>query len=296
MQTIDHEVARHFALLVKDKQIHSFDDLLSVVAVYEQSCERALQRRELEPNYSLGIEMGAQLEEIRKQLLAVQHRWEQTPYHPHLQDLSALMSLVALLVGDNKFERWMDKRRPIVYSERLVDFYFDLGIDVPLQIRIPVNLARNSETTKVLPSLAKIRSRVMQLENLYVEADKATTFTVVPDEISDTQYLLSGRAIVPPTTTSYDYRVFKVGLAHCPDCHRKEIIKFTPELRSFSSVDDALKAIDRNELGTIVIARNVADYPLEQTVIPVLEKKYEMALFGKRHVGLAFFHGGYDRQ
>ena len=136
----------------------------------------------------------------------------------------------------------------------------------------------------------------MQLENLYVEADKATAFEVVPDKNSGTQYKSSARAIVPPTATSDDYRVFKVGLGPCQHCDSKEIVKFSPELKGFKSVDDSLNAMNRADWGTIVISHGVDGYPLEQTIVPVLEKKYEMALLGRRHQPLKFHHGGYDKQ
>ncbi len=296
MHDLDHEVAKHFASLLKEQRIHSFDDVASVVAAYETACKHALQRKEVEPNYSLGVEMGAKLEEMREQLLVVQQTHKQTGYHPHLEKTTIPKNILIMMIGEKRFERLMNERHPVVDSEELVDLYFDLGVNAPLRIQIPVNQARNSEHMKLNHAYSRIDYRVMQLEDLYVDADKATAFEVVPDQNSGTQYLPTGKAIVPPTATSDDYRVFKVGLAPCRHCDSKETVKFSPELRGFRFLDDALKAIDRANWGTIVIAHDVDGYPLEQTIIPVLEKKYEMALFGRRHQPLKFRHGKYDKQ
>lgn len=95
---------------------------------------------------------------------------------------------------------------------------------------------------------------------------------LLPNKIFDDRkvYLKSGHLIFPHVGAYLVYDIFT-----CP----KGVV-FKPVIRyGCRTLDEALKDyVDHSLIGSIVIAKNTDYYPLEETVLPILKKKYEAEL------------------
>lgn len=99
---------------------------------------------------------------------------------------------------------------------------------------------------------------------------------VLPDEVLGDDYLAQGKLIVPTTIKSSGYHLYKINFQFCSPCSRPHGLNM--ELMTeygLPSVEEVLQQYcTPRPLGTVAVAKNTENYPLEETVLPILKLKY----------------------
>jgi hypothetical protein len=99
---------------------------------------------------------------------------------------------------------------------------------------------------------------------------------VLPNEILDGERTLLGQGyfVIPTTMRDRGFFVFKYSQNPC--CKDTRAIAFQPTSEyGAHSIEEAIaQHIPPNRIGSVIIARNTEDYPLSETVMPILFEKY----------------------
>jgi hypothetical protein len=99
---------------------------------------------------------------------------------------------------------------------------------------------------------------------------------VLPNEILDGERTLLGQGyfVIPTTMRDRGFFVFKYSQNPC--CKDTRAIAFQPTSEyGAHSIEEAIaQHIPSNRIGSVIIARNTEDYPLSETVMPILFEKY----------------------
>jgi hypothetical protein len=137
-------------------------------------------------------------------------------------------------------------------------------------LKFVIDIHKLPELRHILEGYEKLfRRNVQDFEDLERNISNHINLDITPNDIFDGEQvcLAQGAIIIPQKRRKYQVFSFR----YSP----KEAFVFKPLRKySISSLNDAVRAIPQNMLGTIVTASNTQNYPLTETVLPIVARKY----------------------
>ncbi len=129
--------------------------------------------------------------------------------------------------------------------------------------------------------VTEIGARTYLFEHMKTAVSEHIQLEVLPNELFDGErvYLGQGRLIMPTTVQTSGFHAFSFSYGKHNNSG-KEHLHFEPLTRyGLSSLDEAIeKHVPKNMIGTVAIATNTEFYPLRETALPLIAKKYESGL------------------
>jgi len=128
--------------------------------------------------------------------------------------------------------------------------------------------------------ISKLEDNISLFEAMKYAISKHIKLEAEPIE-GEILYLAQGRLILPTKIITKGYHVFSISSKQCAGCGSKEL-SFNPLTKyGLSSVEEAKRRhTEKDELMTVVIARNTEHYPLFETVLPIIKEKYLLGSTG----------------
>jgi hypothetical protein len=156
-----------------------------------------------------------------------------------------------------------------INSEKLEILLRKLNVDIP---RSEFSLMKSilAEAVENFGNSA----RIFDLMGKSIE--EKITIEMLPNVGGETLYFTKAKIVLKSNNNGKTgHYVFAFDRSKCPCCDKMEIIVGEENIVPEKTIESAIKNhIDPKVLQTVIIARNTEEYPLKETALPVVIKKY----------------------
>lgn len=196
--------------------------------------------------------------------------------HPYMEEADGLLAKLTVMRQDvGEFRREDSKELPFrCYGIQFEDHIFN----------IPVAHGDIQEALVALyPLISQSQEKVDALTNLNSTAEKDITYTIQPNKIVGKKYLVEARFFIPLLQPKEGVYVFLVKSSPSQAGLSFEVQPSPGVL--YTEMDQALRReTDPNRLETVIVAKGTEEYPLAETILPIIFRRYVEGLgFGERN-------------
>jgi len=235
------------------KQLHTIDDFVKIADLYLRYSEIAFEKNILYPHQYI-------TQEVLKIVNSISEVLRESEPTARNQDE---------LISESP---WDGSGQLYISDFGSFEFYFFILDE------------KHSEAIEIVKRYeGRLSRKLNEFSALYDKIYNEIELEILPDNISgEKDYLAQGRLIVQTGTD--EYHVYKISRHWC-EGHQMDHVEFEILTeRGYSSVEEALNDphdVPKKMLGTIAVVRNPNNYPMEDSVIPILMLKYEGGLQGR---------------
>lgn len=137
-------------------------------------------------------------------------------------------------------------------------------------------------TNKLIESYEEYSIQFTNMKNCLM---KHIELEILPNKSLDNEsiYLGRGKVVMPAKIKTEGYHVFDISVERCLT-HKTDEVRLMPLTEhGLKTIEEALERYaEPDTIETLAVARNTEHYPLTETAIPIIRKKYEEGLWGKR--------------
>ena len=238
MQELSDRFLSGLAKIHDNKAVHTLDDLLRVVDLHTEEFDMGLESARLNPSHIMATQL-----------------------------LSLLYTTIGVLDEARELSEdgcQLDFKIPLQFQ----NYVFNL--EPPGYIEDAIRLVEEKAT--------QVQDYHLRLDGLHAEASESINFKRFRNPVDGTNnYSDEGVLIMEATVEAPGYHLFSFSSR---PSNGSKVVDFTHRTRlGFGSIKDALRyATELKIKGTLLVAKGAAKYPLNETVLPIIADRYEIAL------------------